>query len=93
MLMRNPGEGEFVEIFHRYADKNELDYTEETIQRFIQKHYRDTRRERRRCHPRDVINHAMDLIRFERRPWELTEEVLHLAFESVFVHDDHDAED
>lgn len=88
MLMRNPGEDEFLEIFRRFADKNEIDYTEEILRRFLETHYRSTARERRRCHPRDVINHAMDLIRFERRPWELTDEVLDLAFESVFVHDE-----
>lgn len=88
MLMRNPEEDEFVEIFRRYADEQQLDYTEEIIQNFLEQNYRSTGRERRRCHPRDVINHAIDLIRFERRPWELNPEVLHLAFESVFVHDD-----
>ena len=60
----------------------------ELMQDFLNRHYRGTSRDRRRCHPRDVINHAIDLIRFERRPWELNEEVLHLAFESVFVHDE-----
>ncbi|MBK7931375.1 MAG: hypothetical protein IPJ98_29075 [Bryobacterales bacterium] len=88
MLMRNPSEEEFLEIFRRFADQQELDYTEELLQDFLNRHYRGTTRDRRRCHPRDVINHAIDLIRFERRPWELNEEVLHLAFESVFVHDE-----
>jgi predicted ATPase with chaperone activity len=88
MLMRNPSEEEFLEIFRRFADEQQLDYTEELLQDFLNRHYRGTTRDRRRCHPRDVINHAIDLIRFERRPWELNQEVLHLAFESVFVHDE-----
>lgn len=85
MLMRNPKEDEFKEIFRRYCDENELDYNDMLIDRFLEKNYRRTKKQRRRCHPRDVLNHAMDLIRFERRAWELTPEILDHAFESVFV--------
>ena len=39
----------------------------------------------RRCHPRDVISHAIDIINFEALPMELTEDVLDRAFDSCFV--------
>jgi hypothetical protein len=39
----------------------------------------------RRCHPRDVISHAIDIIHFESLPMELNEEVLDRAFHSCFV--------
>jgi hypothetical protein len=32
-----------------------------------------------------VLCHAIDILRFEKRPWMLTEEVLDRAFESCFV--------
>jgi hypothetical protein len=32
-----------------------------------------------------VINHAIDILNFERRPMELTEEVLDRAFHSCFI--------
>jgi hypothetical protein len=41
----------------------------------------------RRCHPRDILSHAIDLIHFEKMPYRLTEEVLDLAFGSCFVQD------
>jgi len=34
---------------------------------------------------RDIITHASDLIRFERLPFELNEEILDRAFESCFL--------
>ena len=45
----------------------------------------------RRCHPRDVLTHALNLIHFEKLPYELTAEVLDRAFESCFVQEEEDA--
>ena len=44
----------------------------------------------RRCHPRDLIAHALDLIRFEHLPMELNDEVLEQAFEGCFTATDFD---
>ena len=52
---------------------------------FIEKHYSPDGKRFRRCHPRDVITHAIDIIHFEKLPMELTEEVLDRAFESCFL--------
>ena len=85
MLLKNPAEDEFTEIFLRFCKAKQLPCEPEMVDRFLEKHYRATGKPRRRCHPRDVLNHAVDLIRFERRPWELTEEVLEHAFGTCFV--------
>jgi hypothetical protein len=85
MLMPNPDEAEFSEIFRRFAKKAELRYDPALLFRFLEKRYRQTGKPRRRCHPRDVLTHAVDLIRFERREMQLTEEVLDHAFESCFL--------
>jgi hypothetical protein len=52
---------------------------------FVQKHYIQGEKRFRRCHPRDVISHAVDILHFERRPMALTEDVLDRAFKSCFV--------
>ena len=52
---------------------------------FVQKHYIEGDKRFRRCHPRDVVTHAIDILNFERRPMVLTEEVLDRAFHSCFV--------
>ncbi|MBI3473546.1 MAG: ATP-binding protein, partial [Candidatus Solibacter usitatus] len=85
MLVRNPDEFEYAEIFRRFCVKCNLACDQGLLDRFIDKHYRKTGRPMRRCQPRDVLSHAVDLIHFERRPMELTDEVLDQAFESCFV--------
>ena len=84
-LMRNPEEWEFAEIFRRFCAANGLASDDGLLARFLQKHYRDTGRPMRRCHPRDVLSHAIDLMHFERLPSVLTDEILDVAFESCFV--------
>ena len=39
----------------------------------------------RRCHPRDVISHAIDLMNFGRLPYQLDDDVLDRAWESCFA--------
>ena len=85
MFLKNPGEEEFFEIFERYCLAENLFCSRSLIDNFIEKHYRQTGKKFRRCHPRDVITHVQDLIRFERLPVELTEELLDRGFESCFL--------
>lgn len=90
MLMRNPSEEEFITIFRRFAEANNLPFEESVLEDFMEKRYRRTGKPRRRCHPRDILTHAMDLIRFERLPWRLTAELLDHAFESNFISSEDD---
>jgi hypothetical protein len=85
MLLRSPDEAEFLEIFHRFCASRELPFDPELPRRFVEKHYRVTGKRFRRCHPRDVLSHAIDMIHFEKRPFELTDEILDGAFESCFL--------
>ena len=85
MLLRSPDEAEFLEIFHQFCTARELPFDPELPGRFVEKHYRRTGKRFRRCHPRDVLSHAIDLIHFEKRAYELTDEILDSAFESCFL--------
>lgn len=85
MLLRNPGEREFAEIFRQFCRSRELAFSEAQLERFIDKHYRRTKKVFRRCHPRDVLSHAVNLIHFERRAKVLTDDLLDRAFESCFL--------
>jgi hypothetical protein len=55
------------------------------LERFLKKHYRATERVFRRCHARDVLSHALNLIHFEKLPLILTDEILDRAFHSCFL--------
>src|SRR5205823_634284 len=82
MLLRGPGNNEFVRIFENFCAANGLPYRSQVIDAFIERCYRRTNRVFRRCHPRDVLTHALNLIHFEKLPMELTAEILDRAFRS-----------
>ncbi len=85
MFLPNPTEQEFVEIFERFCRSVGAVCSRDLIERFLEKRYRRTGKRLRRCHPRDVITHAVDWIRFECLPMELNDQVLDHAFESCFL--------
>jgi hypothetical protein len=85
MFLRSPKAPEFVQIFKRFCENLKLEAAPDLAERFVQKHYVATDKRFRRCHPRDVITHAIDILHFERRPMALNEEVLDRAFHSCFV--------
>ena len=88
MLMRGPSQNEFVRIFENFCAAKKLPFRPEVITSFLERCYRQNGREFRRCHPRDLLTHALDLIHFERLPMELTDEVLDRAFQGCFVQAD-----
>ena len=88
MLVKNPDETEFRQIFLRYAESKQIGISTNLLEEFIETHYRATGKPKRRCHPRDVVTHAIDLIQFEQRQMELTKDVLDRAFHSCFFEHD-----
>jgi len=93
MLLRGPSANEFNTIFQSFCIKNDLPCPSGLVQRFIEKHYKRTGKAFRRCHPRDVLSHALNLIHFERLPHELNDQLLDRAFESCFVQELEDSAD
>lgn len=85
MFLKSPGEAEFAEIFEQFCKKVDIPFNPNLIGKFLTKYYRNGKKRLRRCHPRDVITHAVDHIRFERLEWALTEAVLDHAFASCFT--------
>jgi SpoVK/Ycf46/Vps4 family AAA+-type ATPase len=87
MLVKNPSKEEFIEIFDRFCEAKRIPYCVEDLDAFLEKHYLTTGKKFRRCHPRDVVSHAIDFIHFHKLPYELTQELLDLAFDSCFASD------
>jgi len=84
MLMRSPEASEFAEIFVQFCASRELACDTGLVSRFIERHYQNGR-PFRRCHPRDVLSHAIHLMDFEKLPRQLTDDLLERAFESCFL--------
>ena len=85
MFVPNPDHAEFSEIFKKVCADCRLDIPDELLAALIERWYVRTGKEFRRCHPRDVISHAIDLIRFRRQPYQLTHDILDHAFISCFA--------
>jgi hypothetical protein len=85
MFMANPTADEYAAIFHAYCRKLKLECPLGMLSAVIDKHYRDADRKFRRCHPRDVLEVVVDLIKFEKLPYALTSELIDRAFYLKFV--------
>ena len=92
ILLRGPAENEFVRIFESYCAAQNLACSREMIGRFIERHYRRKSKAFRRCHPRDVLSHALNLMHFEKLPLTLTDDILDHAFESCFLQEQADGQ-
>src|SRR5581483_5904557 len=55
MLVRNPDDAEYVQIFRKFCEARELDCPDGVAERFLARHYHGSKRPLRRCHPRDVL--------------------------------------
>jgi hypothetical protein len=85
LLLRGPAENEFIRIFESFCSTRRIPVSRDLIKWFIDKHYKLRKKPFRRCHPRDVLGHALNLIHFEKLPLNLTQELLDRAFESCFL--------
>lgn len=91
MFVRSPQVDEFKIIFRRYCHSQKIECEESVLEDYIDRRYLRPGKKLRRCQPRDVISHAIDLIRFERLPYVLTAEVLDRAFDMTYVSEEYEA--
>jgi hypothetical protein len=77
---------EFIQIFTNFCAAKKLDCPRALLDSFIEQHYTRTGDPFRRCHPRDVTSHAIDLMEFENLLHVLDVDVLNRAFDSCFTH-------
>jgi hypothetical protein len=90
MLLRGPAESEFTRIFESCCATRKITCPSGLVDRLLAKYYRRTGRPMRRCQPRDVLHHALNLIHFEKLPEQLTDEVMDRAFASCFLEEEND---
>jgi hypothetical protein len=90
MFLCSPSEKEFVRIFQEFCASRQLPLPAGMLERYLDKHYRAAGKAFRRCQPRDVLSHALNLIHFEKLPFALTDEILDRAFHSCFLEENAD---
>jgi predicted ATPase with chaperone activity len=85
MYVQNPNPREFIQILKRTCESQELSCPAGLAESFVQKNYIEQSMPFRRCHPRDIVKHALHILSFERRTKDLTEDILSRAFRSCFA--------
>jgi predicted ATPase with chaperone activity len=81
-----PTPEQYARIFKNYAQRLGLAVAPEVIDRLLER-YRAQGRELRSCEPRDLIERARDVCRFQGRPMELSPKVLDMAWLGYFGHE------
>ena len=80
----DPPMDEFVELFKRECEANDVAWRPDVIEKLIVKHYRSVGRPLRRCHPRDLFHQVKCLCAYRGERLELRPEFLDLACKNYF---------
>jgi hypothetical protein len=83
LFLGPPNEEAYARIFQQYAQRCGASAGPEVVERLLQR-YRAQNKELRACEPRDLIERARDICRFQGKPLELTSKVLDLAWAGYF---------
>jgi predicted ATPase with chaperone activity len=78
-----PTPEQYAQIFNGYAERVGATVAPEVIERILER-YRAQNKELRACEPRDLIERARDICRFQGRQLELSAKVLDLAWIGYF---------
>ncbi|MDH3453563.1 MAG: ATPase, partial [Desulfuromonadales bacterium] len=83
--IEHPTEAEFREIFERVCRKNAIAFRQDVYEHLIEHWYRRHNIAFNACHPRDLIDHVIDLARFFDETPELHRDTIDHACENYFV--------
>jgi predicted ATPase with chaperone activity len=83
LCLEAPSPEQYAEIFRAYAKRQGVDVAPNVISELLER-YRAQNRDLRACEPRDLIERARDICRFEAKSLELTPKVLDLAWTGYF---------
>lgn len=83
LFVEPPPTETYKEIFRRYVRFAGLTIEEDLIDRLLVR-YKTERRQPKCCEPRDLVQRAIDLCKFDDRPIELSSAILDEAWESYF---------
>jgi predicted ATPase with chaperone activity len=81
----HPSATQYKLIFRQVCEKYRVIFNEDVFEFLMQDCYRKNNMELDACHPRDIIEHIMDIAHYYRRPAELTKENLLAAWQNYFV--------
>ncbi len=83
--IQDPTFDEYREIFQRFARSQNIPYDEQALAYLLQEYYVKPSRQLRSCHPRDILDHIVDIARFRGIPPRITKELIDQASSGYFV--------
>jgi len=81
----HPNEIEFQEIFRRVCRTHAIPFRDDMFTYLLEHWYRRFDRPLNACHPRDLVNHVVDMSRYHGITPELTRDNLDMACENYFI--------
>jgi predicted ATPase with chaperone activity len=85
VLVGNPSREDYEEIFQRCCDTAGLEYSERGVDLVYKEFYEKRGLPARACHPRDIVNHLLDISRYLGEEPALSGRMLGLACRSYFL--------
>lgn len=81
----HPTEDEYEQIFRRVCESNDVPFRKDIFDYLLNSYYKRFEVPLNACHPRDIIDHVVDISRYYNQPPELNEEAIKHAWENYFV--------
>ncbi len=81
----DPDEGEFHRLFEQASPSVGCVYVREVVEYLLATHFRPHNRERRRCHPRDLLWQIHNYCTYNELPMEMKPEYFDLVVENYFT--------
>lgn len=83
--IKDPSWDEYREIFRRVCENRGVSYDDRGLALLIQEHYLAYNRPKRACHPRDIVDHLVDIARYLNVPPVLSKDLIDRACNAYFV--------
>jgi hypothetical protein len=87
ILAKNPSRDQFEKIFELNCRRYGISFDPAIVTHLYVHQYAARNLQMRACHPRDLIDHVVNLCRYERRRPELTPELLDTVCQTYFIDD------
>lgn len=85
LYMAGPDRAAYTEIFRRICEKREIGFDPGAVDFVYREYYEKAGIEPRACHPRDIVDHVVDVAHYESTEPRLTPDYLRRACEAYFL--------
>jgi SpoVK/Ycf46/Vps4 family AAA+-type ATPase len=85
LYMQGPDREAYTEIFRRVCEKRQVPFDKAAVDWVYEQYYQDTGIQPRACHPRDIVDHVLDVAKYEGVDPVLSADFLRRACEAYFL--------